>query len=1070
MLEAMRTGKKGYAEGGLVGKVSDIISRKNKSSSILDYNTYGKNISDFSNITKALTSMGFLPSGKTLGNSKSGFEHLYKNSSGIIIDAILDPKKVGIADFIFNNLPKTSKGDNDSKVRKYIKTDAYTSGAEIFDGKKDIFGGSTSNGNSIGSGSSSNNTNTSTKSNTSNNSSSNSQASTSTQNVKTENKELDTIISINKEKEDGTVLTEKQKNKLQAIYEVMQEMYEEEVKNKELLQTVATSNNEALKSILERNKANSEYTSQIRDLATYKERMYNTDNENMDYELSKNKESLQLLQDKYDSIDSTNKGLTDTYRSTRDSELSRLTATKEFSKLSIEDQDRTKDNFKLMTEQAVIRMNTLSYQEKVNLLKEIELTTMKNQSTELDTQYKKHSAITSSVMSYIEAIASGKGMSFDISQVSEGATKSFTKVASGGTANSSDYLNMSAYAMGIVDQITDANLATQQKSLDWEQQILSLRLQGARTESEKLAIEKQQYELQVQALDLAYQQQTSFMGISGSTGTALSGALSGATTGMVLGGPVGAAIGGGLGLISGYFEGETAKAQLALQKEQLETQQDIADYNEEMSDELKSMNSILSDMASLGGKIGIQNALNSVINSIQTNPNAYTLGGTGSTDWTMYTKDNPWYKSAHYSASTQSETATYSLSDFGYTTDDLNSLSDYQSLLSAVNTELSSVTSATAYWNSINSYGTDSSSNYASEVLAEYQAQIEALGVMADNIETIINLMSTMASVTLQSSFGATLKEVYAEDGTTVESYVSNWDDFMATTFTNAYTDATSNILKNATSITSGLFSGLTNIFIQNYSSMTALTTKLEALYTSLSDSLTTGLLNSETALDTTAVTTAIQEMITLASEYNTQQTAINTVTDEFMQLWIDNGGDISDIYDSLTAGAKSVYDSMSDALGTTDYSDLLSGLATSIGTNFTDALKTSILNSSSMTSVMTELYSQMSTSVADLTVSSASDLFSAISSASVQLASESAKLEAISSIFDSSSIDYYNNDGTTIKYQTGTTSTNSYSYSITNKVEPNYLFTSSSEEVYDLCELIGDSVINVLKERGALN
>ena len=78
-LEAMRTGKKGYAEGGLVGRISDIISGKSDSRKILDYNTWGKTISDFSNITKAMKSLGFYPS-KTQGDSKTGFSKIYSFS------------------------------------------------------------------------------------------------------------------------------------------------------------------------------------------------------------------------------------------------------------------------------------------------------------------------------------------------------------------------------------------------------------------------------------------------------------------------------------------------------------------------------------------------------------------------------------------------------------------------------------------------------------------------------------------------------------------------------------------------------------------------------------------------------------------------------------------------------------------------------------------------------------------------------------------------------------------------------------------------------------------------------
>lgn len=76
-------------------------------------------------------------------------------------------------------------------------------------------------------------------------------------------------------------------------------------------------------------------------------------------------------------------------------------------------------------------------------------------------------------------------MSFDISQVRGSAMKSFTKVARGEKAKTEDYIAMGSYVAGIVDQFSKSELASKSKSLDYEMQVLNMRLQGAKTEEEK---------------------------------------------------------------------------------------------------------------------------------------------------------------------------------------------------------------------------------------------------------------------------------------------------------------------------------------------------------------------------------------------------------------------------------------------------------------------------------------------------------------------------------------------------------------------------------------------------------
>ena len=241
-----------------------------------------------------------------------------------------------------------------------------------------------------------------------------------------------------------------------------------------------------------------EYNKALKESKDYKDNIWNTDYEN---QKESNKLAWEDLETQKQNILATS-NLTE--NKIEEYKAQRLANSSELSGEDLTAYDKvTNDTINKIRE-------TANIEEKVKLENYL-LGIYKQQNVELDQSVKKHSAITSAVMSLVENVASGKGMSFDISQVRDSAMKSFTKVASGKTAKTEDYLAMGSYVAGIVDQFSKSEFASKQQSLSWEQKILDLRLQGAKTEAEKLAIEKQQYELQVQALELSYQQQTSFI-------------------------------------------------------------------------------------------------------------------------------------------------------------------------------------------------------------------------------------------------------------------------------------------------------------------------------------------------------------------------------------------------------------------------------------------------------------------------------------------------------------------------------------------------------------------------------
>ena len=207
--------------------------------------------------------------------------------------------------------------------------------------------------------------------------------------------------------------------------------------------------------------------------------------------------------------------------------------------------------------------------------------------------------------------------------------------------------------------------------------------------------------------------------------------------------------------------------------------------------------------------------------------------------------------------------------------------------------------------------------------------------------------------------------------------------------------------------------------------------------------------------------------MIAYIEEYKQEQESINDVADKFITMWLDNGGVISDVYESLTESAKEIYDVMKTSLGSDSYESLLGDLGSSVGTSFMDSFKSKLMDTSGLTSVFQDLYAQLNTSVTDLSVQSASNLMSAITTASVALDYQARQVEAISSIFDTTSkINYSNDEG--ISYQTGSTKSTINNYNITSNMNSDIVFTDDQASVNYFCTSIASNVKNALVEIGA--
>ena len=209
-------------------------------------------------------------------------------------------------------------------------------------------------------------------------------------------------------------------------------------------------------------------------------------------------------------------------------------------------------------------------------------------------------------------MSKGETLKFDSGQAIGGAFDTlgnvFTGELEGGVLHTEDYMSLVSGAMGIMDNVMQQQIQGQIDQLTWENKILDIKKNSAKTEEESEKYGRQALENQKKMIELQFQQQNAFMGVEGVAGSALGGASQGAMTGFMFGGPAGAAIGGALGGLSGLFGGSSAKKQAEEAKRQAEFLYNLNQLIEQQNDILKYSKGLLSEISS-SLKFGSQNAL-----------------------------------------------------------------------------------------------------------------------------------------------------------------------------------------------------------------------------------------------------------------------------------------------------------------------------------------------------------------------------------------------------------------------------------------------------------------------------
>jgi hypothetical protein len=123
------------------------------------------------------------------------------------------------------------------------------------------------------------------------------------------------------------------------------------------------------------------------------------------------------------------------------------------------------------------------------------------------------------------------------------------------------------------------------------------------------------------------------------------------------------------------------------------------------------------------------------------------MGGTGASSYTQEYSYKTWYGKRKTSTSTLGTTASYDLSTFGYTYDDLKNAEKMQGLISTVNAEIVK--------------NQEVISNSSGQTYAQAVANVQALDEMLGNLNSTLDIFRSLGQQVFNSYFGGTLKEIY---------------------------------------------------------------------------------------------------------------------------------------------------------------------------------------------------------------------------------------------------------------------------------------------------------------------
>ena len=217
-------------------------------------------------------------------------------------------------------------------------------------------------------------------------------------------------------------------------------------------------------------------------------------------------------------------------------------------------------------------------------------------------------------------------------------------------------------------------------------------------------------------------------------------------------------------------------------------------------------------------------------------------------------------------------------------------------------------------------------------------------------------------------------------------------------------------------------------------------------------------LLASGTTMDMSSVSSSFVDLIAYVEEYKKEQEAVNEVSDEFITMWIANGGALSDVIGSMSSGMSTLYDSMKSALISNDVTQL----GTDIATELVDSISEELMNGK-LNSTFQNLYASFSTAMSNSTLSNLSSLYTDLTSAQVAMEAEQLKLESIKDLFSTDVS--YSDISEQISYTSGSNKSITNNYSISTNVDGGYIFTENEQSLYEFGTTIATYVKTAIEE-----
>ena len=1018
-LESDRTGKKGYYDGGFVGKM--LANNTNTKITLpvdkdkLNTPLYG--------IDSFFKSLGFKMDGKASFNKKkNSWEASFMGDDraiGVIYNG--DSKNFIVSQYmkkgVSTNLGKDSK-------KNYLDKEEYVGGVESFSGSKNIMGtgsiGSTTSG-SKSTGTSSTSSTGSSKTTTI------AKDITVTKELVTQLEVAEKILTSNKS------LNEEELNRSKKALEYMKLQNDILMLKEQFIQNIANLTSNSMKAELEYNAKQTAYQNNLTKLEDFKASLFRDSSEKSKVDLETSKGLLQNKKDEFSNME-------DIYNKRVDA----VKASKEYYDLET-DEDRIK-LVRMMEEQFLVEKK----------LKNQELTTaeLEHQNKVIQDQYDRYSKMTSVGMDFLEKLSKGEAFSFDIGQARTGATNAITKVAMGGKMNTNDKLNTGAYALGIIDNFMKLDGKSRMQQLESEQKVLDLRLQGAKTEEEKVEIQKQQLQMQKDMIDAQMKQQTSFLGQSGGAGGLLGGAFGGAMAGASLG-PYGALAGAVIGGVSGLIAGNEAKDQAEAQKRQLEEQARMTKYLEEIAKQTETTNTYMERMASQGSKIGIRNVVQEFQDDIKRNPTKYQIGASTTGSWTNSYKEG-WGWNEHTVNDTKMVYGKANLAMFGATESDLGNLAKVNGLQSQISAKIAQQQEIMAKAKA--GTGTHGTHQYWQGEYAQAEADMQALKEMQSQLQKLTGDVAKQAPYVYSQYFGGTLEKIMEADGKTISGYYAKWSDMLGKQLEDSYSATTKGLLVNAQNTTSNLLSGLTRMYIVNYSKMDGIATEINKTYEELAKNLG----SSADKMNMEEVGNQMARLVALTEQQKAKQLEVNKASDNFLYMWLSKGGKITDVVDSMNEGMKGVYNSMTSGLKSDSFKTMATGLGDLFGGQFTDAMVEQVMNGK-LTQTFKSMYESLSSGVKDLTIQSASNMFAQMNSASVQLENERRRIESYKSIFSMDKNIEYTQENNAISYNTGSSKDTTVINNINITLSSDFVFTENEESATNFARKIANPLKNIL-------